>query len=143
MLCSKGDTNQGILFDYDPLFQTVDIGPYPTAHIRDSWVKKLIVREAGFLLVYGQKSVHCDNYEEMKKNYHTPCEGHKLVENYTIIRYHDNTGYEEWSYAPKEDWQNVENIEHVFEKKPDYHYENCRFQLFGGLIKLIQMIIRI
>ena len=143
MLCSKGDSNQGLYFDYDSIFQTVDIGTYPTAHLKASWVKKLIVKEKGFLLVYGQKTVHCDNHEEMKKNVQLPCEGHKLVENHTIIRYTDDTGYEEWNYVPEEDWKDIQSLNHVFQKKPNYHYENCRYQLFAGFIRLIQMIKRI
>ena len=49
--------------------KTVDIGAYPTFHIKASWVKKMIVKQNGFLLVYGQKTVHCDNREEMKKKH--------------------------------------------------------------------------
>ena len=142
-LCSKGKSKQGVLFDFDPVFKTVDIGSYPTFHIKDDWVKKLIVKWDGFLLVYGQKTVHCDNREEMKKNVYAACEGHKLVENHTIIRYSDDTGYEEWSYAPEEDWKDVQELDHVFKKKPDYHYENCRISLFGGLMMLLQTIIGI
>ena len=140
MLCSKGKTKQGVFFDFDPIFKTVDIGAYPTFHLKDSWVKKLIIKSDGFLLVYSQKTVHCDNREEMKKNIHLPCKGHKLVENHSIIRYTDKTGYEEWSYAPEKDWKEVKKLDHVFLKKPDYHYKNCRYKILGGLQMLLQII---
>ena len=142
-LCTKGDSNQGLYFDYDPVFKTVDIAAYPTFHLKDSWVKKLIVKEEGFLLVYGQNTVHCDNREEMRKNINLACKGHKIVENYTIIRYTDKTGYEEWSYALKKDWESINSLGHIFLKKADYHYKNCRYQLFAGIKRLLQIIKRI
>ena len=143
LLCSKGKTRQGVFFDFDPVFQTVDIGAYPTFHSKAKWVKKFIVKQEGFLLVYGQKTVHCDNREEMKKNVHLPCEGHKLVENHTLIRYTDDTGYEEWSYVPEKEWKDIKRLDHAFQKKPNYHYENCRFKFFGSLAQILQIIKRI
>ncbi len=143
MLCTKEDSQQGVFFDFDPILKTVDIGAYPTFHEKYDWVKKMIVKGDGFLIVYSQKTVHCDNREEMKKNIHLACKGHKIVENHYIIRYTDNTGYEEWSYMPEKEWKDVKKINHVFLKKPDYHYKNCRFKIFGGLRMLMQIIKRI
>ncbi len=140
MLCSKGDTNQGVFFDFDPVLQSVDIGAYPTFHSKDSWVKKLIVKPEGFLLVSSQKTVHCDNHEEMKKNIHLVCKGHKLVEVYTIFRYIDKTGYQEWSYASLQEWENITDLYHKFSKKPQYHYQKCRYKFFGFLYQLWQII---
>ncbi len=140
MLCSKGSTNQGLFFDFDPFLKTVDIGAYPTAHSRASWVKKLIVKSDGFLLVSAQKTVHCDNREEMKKNIHLACKGHKLVDVYTIYRYTDKTGYEEWSYASEPEWKNITKLNHIFSRKPNYHYKNCRYKIFGGWSMLMQII---
>ena len=143
LLCTQGDTNQGLMFDFDPVLKTVDIGAYPTFHKNASFVKKLIVDWDGFLLVSSQKTVHCDNREEMKKNTSLACEGHKLVENYTIRRYTDSRGYEEWPYMPKSEWQGITSLNHSFSKAPAYHYKNCRTALFGGLFMLLEIINRV
>ena len=143
MLCTKGKTKQGVFFDFDPIAKTVDIGAYPTFHSGADWVKKMIVQWDGFLFVSAQKTVHCDNREEMKKNIHLTCKGHRLVDVYTIFRYTDKTGYEEWSDAPEKDWKEVKKLDHVFSKKPDYHYKNCRYKMFGGLKMLMQIIKKI
>ena len=149
-LCTKGDTKQGLFFDFGSEWgrDYVNIGRYPTFHSGASFVKKIIVdRWEGFLLVSSQNTVHCDNKEEMdrlaKQGKFIACKGHKIVENYTIHRYRDDKGYEEWSYVSKSEWENIKSLHHVFSKKPDYFYENCRHHFFGGLIQLLRMIISI
>ena len=150
-VCTKGDSRQGLVFDFGKDFGKpwVDIGAYPTFTKNASFVKKIIVdKDRGFLLVSSQKTVHCDNTEEMNKaaragNPYVPCKGHKLVENYTVRRYIEKKGYEEWSYVPLKEWEQVQNLEHKFNKQPDYIYENCRYQFFGSLYRLIQTIKRI
>ena len=139
-LCTKGDSKQGLRFDFDPVLKTVDIGAYPTFHKKASFVKKLIVTWDGFLLVSSQKTVHCDNKEEMKKTINLACEGHRLVDNYTVRRYTDQRGYEEWPYMPEDKWKNIKDLDHSFSTAPAYHYKNCRFAPFGALIMLLQII---
>ena len=152
MLCTKGETKQGLFFNFGSDFGRgyVDIAHYPTFHEGQSFVKKLIVDDwEGFLLVSSQKSVHCDNKEEMDKAAKTgrfiKCEGHKIVEGYKVRRYTDNTGYEEWEkeQIPKQEWQSARSLNHVFSKKPVYHYENCRYHFFGKLIQILQIIDRV
>ena len=146
LLCTKANTNQGLLFHYGSFYgiDRVDIGSEPTHKQSDKWVKTLIVKEEGFLLITGQNMLHCDNEEEIKKNAHIPCKGHKVVESYQIRRYTNNTGYEEWSYdsIPKKEWSRVKNLYHSFSKKPDYHYENCRYKAFGQIYQILQIIQR-
>ena len=151
MLCTKGDTKQGLFFDFDSAWgkSYVDIGSEPTAVSGSSWVKNLIVDHDGFLLVTSQKSVHCDNVEEMnrlaKQGKSIGCKGHRLVERYLIRRYVDERGYEEWGYDKilKKEWQGIDSLRYSFSKKPDYHYENCRWHFLGGLYKLFQVMDRI
>lgn len=147
MLCTKGDTNQGLFFNYGSTLgiDHIDIGSEPTHKRSDSWVKNIIVETEGFLLVTGQHTVHCDNFKEMKKNVYAPCKGHKLVERYTIRRYTEKKGYEEWQHdsISEKEWRDVGDLYHSFSKKPDYHYENCRYKIFGKLIQLLQIMKRV
>ena len=151
MLCTKGDTKQGLFFEFDSMLgkNYVDIGAEPTATSDSSWVKILMVEYDGFLLVTSQKSVHCDNKEQMdqeaKKGKIIGCQGHRLVENYLIRRYTDEKGYEEWGYnnIPEKEWRGIKNLKHSFSKKPDYHYENCRYHIFGSLYQILQIIDRV
>ena len=139
-LCTKGKSKQGLFFDFDPVLKTVDIGGYPTFTSKADFVKKLIVKWDGFLLVYSQKTVHCDNLAEIKKNPTLACKGHKLMDNYYVLRYTGDTGYEEWSYMPQREWKDIKELSHSFNKKPDYHYTNCRYKFFGALYMLWQII---
>ena len=145
MLCTKGDSKQGLFFSFDPLLKTVDIGSYPTYTARASWVKKIIVKWDGFLTVESQGTVHCDNMQEIKKNPATRCKGHKIVQNLTVRRYRDGKGYEEWDInaISEKEWSNITDLNHKFSKPPLYHYENCRHKLLGGLHKLWQTIKRV
>ena len=147
MLCSKGKTKQGLFFDFGSAFGRgyVDIEHYPTFHPGASFVKKLIVKSSGFLLVNSQGTVHCGNREEMRKNPRLRCKGHKIVDIYTVRRYRDKSGYEEWggSRVPEKEWRAAASLSHKFSVPPDYHYENCRYKIFGGLHRIIQIIFRI
>ena len=145
-LCTKGNTNQGVFFNSGSAFgiHHIDIGGEPTAKKTDSWVKVIIVEPEGFLLVTGQKMVHCDNWKERKKDISLLCTGNKVVEKYKIRRYIKAGGYEEWTYdtIPAKEWKDISGLYYSFSKKPDYHYKNCRFSMFGKLRQLLQMIRR-
>ena len=151
ILCTKGETKQGLFFEFGSMLgkSYVDIGAEPTAVSDSSWVKNLIIEDEGFLLVSSQKSVHCDNKEQMdqeaKKGNLIGCQGHRLVENYLIRRYTDARGYEEWGYnkIPEQEWKGIKNLNHSFSTKPDYHYENCRYHFLGGLYQILQIIDRV
>ena len=147
MLCSKGKTRQGLFFSFGSDFGRayVDIGHYPTFHSGASFVKKLIVRPDGFLLVSSQGTVHCDNKEELDRGAQAACKGHRIVDIYTVRRYTDKGGYEEWggSKIPEKEWRAASSLNHAFSRPPDYHYKNCRYKIFGGLYQIIQTIRRI
>ena len=144
-LCTKGNTKQGLFLDYGSAFDYtyVTIQGSPNFRPSDKYVKKMIVDNAdGFLLIYDQGVVRCDNVEEMKKNPRARCKGHKVVKKYIMKRYTHKIGYEEWSSGQisEEDWKNVSDLYHSFHKKPDYHYENCRYHFFGGITMFLDMI---
>jgi len=155
MLCSKGDTNQGLFFYYDPLFQTVDVGALPTMGKGDSFVKHIIVKDEGFLVVTSRHVVtQCIPENENQEAFYTlikPCKRYKegrvfkTVEKYIIRRYIEGKGYEEWEPGtiPKKEWQNISKLDHTFSKPPTYHYENCRWAVFGALQMLRQIIHKI
>ena len=145
-LCTKGKTKQGLFFNYGSTIgiDHVDIGGEPTHKRSDSWVKIIIVKKEGFLLVTSQGVVHCDNMDEIRKNIYAPCKGHKIVKEYKIRRYIKKRGYEEWKYdvIPKSEWELVKDIDFKFSKKPTYYYENCRYRFLGGFYQLLQFISR-
>ena len=146
VLCTKGETNQGLYFNYGSTIgiDHIDIGSEPTHKRTDSWVKIIIVEREGFLLVTSQGMVHCDNMEEMRKDVSLSCKGHKIVKKHKIRRYIKGGGYEEWSYdsIPEKEWKEVTGLYHPFSKKPDYHYKNCRNSIFGQFIQLLQTMKR-
>ena len=147
MLCTKGDSNQGLFFDFGSLLghPYVEIGGSPSFNLNESYVKKLFVDSRGFLLVSSYKTVHCDNREEMRKDISSSCRGHRIIEKYRVRRYRKQYGYEEWESndIPEVEWKTITDIDDSFSKKPTYHYENCRYSLFGGFYQLIQAIRRI
>ena len=145
MLCTKGDSRQGLFFDFGSVLgrNYVNIGHYPTFHTGSDFVKKLIVKENGFLLISSQGTVYCDNRKEMRQQGpHVACKGHKIVNVYTVRRYTDSGGYEEWGddKIPEKEWRSARSLNHSFSAAPEYHYENCRYKIFGGLYQLIQII---
>ena len=147
ILCTKGDSKQGLFFKFGSEFgqDYVDIGAYPTFHTGASFVKKLIVKEKGFLLVSSQGTVHCDNREEMRQGKQVACKGHKIVDVYTVRQYRETEGYKEWegSKIPEKEWRAVSSLNHSFSVPPDYHYENCRHKSFGSWYQILQTISRI
>ena len=145
-LCTKGDTKQGVYFDF--WYGYVDISGLATSTANSSWVKKIFTSSESFLLASAQKTVHCDNFKEMKKaakqKKPSPgCKGHKIVENVTVYRYTEEKGYEEWPNLPKSQWSKIKGIDHKFKTLPKYHYENCRFKIFGGISQLFETILKI
>ena len=156
MLCSKGDTNQGLFFDFDLFPQPyVDIGASPTMFEGGIHVKHIIVKEEGFLVVtWRQVVTQCTPEKENQEAFHTlvkPCKRYlegrvfKTVEKYIIRRYIEGKGYEEWKPGtiPKKEWKSITKLNHIFSKPPTYHYENCRWTIFGGWQMLRQIISRI
>ena len=146
-LCTIGDTNQGVFFDYGSAdgYTYVSIES-KTFRPSDQHVKKLIVdNEEGFFLVYEQGAVHCDNNEEIKINPKARCKGHKIINSYIMERYTVKNGYEDWGKGrvSEKDWKDVSDLHHSFSIKPEYHFENCRYHYFGGLIMFLDMISRI
>ena len=147
-LCTKGDTKQGLFFDYGKIYgrSYVDIGAYPTFVPDASWVKKLIVEDNGFLAVTGQKTIVC---EEPKKTPETTakgsgyCKNRKQVERYTAYRYIEGRGYEEWPGISKNQWENIQTLEHQFSVSPEYFYENCRYRFFGRFFQLLEVMQKI
>ena len=163
MLCSKGKTKQGIFFNFYPEFKTVNIGTYPTFAApepsalgllvggkkrappasRDPYMKKMFVKKNGFLIIHQQRSFHCDNMEEVQKGLPVACQGHRFVnDGYQIRQYTKKSGYKEWNSLDlsKSQLTEVKNFHHIFAHSPDYHYENCRYKIFGGLIQWLQII---
>ena len=93
-----------VVFDYDPIFKTVDVGGAPTDFKGKNapWVKKIIVKPEGFLVVNEQKTVSlkmlpCD--DKNKKN--QLCEKHITSSYYTMQSYTKEEGYKYWEEIQK------------------------------------------
>ena len=137
----KGKKN--VIFHYDPVLKTVDVGGAPTYFKGKNapWVKKIIVKTEGFIVVTEQKTAG------LKKR---PCEDDKarlcdkhIISSYYIMQsYIEGEGYKYWENIPKEDWISVSGLRDYPLKKPDLHVKDCRLALFGTLLDAILSIIR-
>lgn len=138
----KSQEEQTVVFHYDPFFKTVDVGGAPTYHENDSWVKKIIVEEDGFVVVSEQqtagfKSLPCEDNKEKT------CQKHVISSYYIMQSYKKGRGYKYWFQIPKKDWMSISSIEDQPEKKPDLHAKSCRYSFFGSLLELLIAIIRV
>ena len=134
MICK--DSAGSIAFDYDPFFNAVDIGGRPTHTPNSSWVKKIIVQDDGFIVVYDQKTAGfkkqpCD-HDKSKM-----CDKHFIRSVYYVESYTDKDGYKSWSYVPEKDWKQISRLGDVVPQKPDIHIKNCRFSFFGSWLELL------
>ena len=134
-----------VVFDYDPIFQTVDIGGMPTYFKGKNapWVKKIIVKTEGFLLVHerktaGFKEVPCE--DNSKKG--QLCQKHVVSSYYIMQSYTTKEGYKYWENIPKEKWISISKLEDQPAQKPDLQIKNCRFSLFGSLLETMLAISR-
>ncbi|MDE0118453.1 MAG: hypothetical protein OXM55_00400 [Bdellovibrionales bacterium] len=133
----KGEKKK-VLFDYDPIFKTVDIGGYPTYHERASWVKKIIVKKNGFIVVNSQKfagykKVPCE--EESKKG--QLCQKYYKSTLYQVNSYIEGVGYKYWGDVPKKEWEFISQLEDQPSQKPNLYIKNCNFSLFGSLLEIL------
>lgn len=155
MLCTKGETRQGVIFDFWSMMGRgyLDLSHYPTFHSGpDGGAAKLIVEGGGlgeegegFLLVMPQGRVHCDNMDELRAGKRVRCKGHRVVDTHRVHRYTRERGYEEWATdaVPEEEWRKAAGVDHAFPQKPEFHYENCRYDSFAGVVQLFQTVVRI
>ena len=142
----KNNSKHGIFFNYENLYghKYVDIGHLPTFVENNEWVKKLIVKDSGFLLVSSQKKASCKNKEAIKEAIKTKqplpaCERIAMVA-YPVRRYIEDQGYEEWGHLSEEEWSKVADLKHTFSKQADYHYENCSYHIFGRFYMFLAVL---
>lgn len=127
-----------VVFDYDPFLKTVDVGSAPTYFKGKNapWVKKIIVKSEGFVVVTEQKTagfkkVPCDN------NKNKLCEKHIISSYHNMQSYTEKEGYKYWFKIPKEEWIFISSLEDQPSKKPDLHVKDCQFAFFGRLLMFI------
>ena len=135
-----------VVFDYDPIFKTVDVGGMPTYFKGKNapWVKKIIVKTKGFLVVSEQKiadykKVPCE--KESKKN--QSCQKYEASSYYTMQSYIEGEGYKYWNNIPKEEWESISQLEDQPSQKPDLHIKNCHFSLFGSVLETLLGMIHV
>lgn len=134
--------NTTVVFHYDPLFKTVDVGGAPTYVKNSSWVKKLIVEEEGFIVVTevktaGFEKVPCDNNPEQL------CDKHKIRTYYNMQSYKESEGYKYWFDIPKKEWSFLSQLEDQATKPPSFHIKNCRASSSAPLLETFLAVFRI
>ncbi len=130
------DHEGSVVFDWDPLFNTVDIGGRPTHSARASWVKKIIVETDGFIVVYDQKTAGFEK-QPCEHDKSQMCDRHYIRSVYHIHSYTDEEGYRAWSYVPEKDWQSISHISDSVPQKPYLHIKDCRFNFLGSLLEFL------
>ena len=140
MICK--DKKHSIAFSYDSFFKTIDIRGMPTYLERDPWVKKILVEEAGFIVITEQKTagfkmLPCEDNSKKGKL----CQKHVISSYYIMESYKEEEGYKSWSHLPKAEWTSFSNIEARPSQKPDLHIKNCRFSFFGSLFETFLSLI--
>ena len=138
MICK--DKEGAVVFDYDPVLKTVDIGGQPTHSAKADWVKKILVEPGGFIVVYDQKTAGfekqpCDHDKSQM------CDKHYIRSVYHIESFTDEEGYRHWSYVPEKDWQSIDSPDDTVPQKAHLHIKDCRFSLIGAWLELFLSLI--
>lgn len=141
MVCEGEKT---VVFDYDPILKTVDVGGAPTYFKGKNapWVKKIIVKPKGFIVVTevktaGYKKLPCDDDKNKL------CEKHVISSYHNMQIYTEKEGYKYWFKIPEKEWTSISGLEDRPSIKPDMHVTNCRFAFFGRLLTFIIAALRV
>lgn len=145
MICEgvhKSRGKQTVVFDYDPIFKTVDVGGAPTYAKNNSWVKKIIVKQDGFVVVTEQQTAGFKNLP-CEDNKEKICQKHVISSYYIMQSYKEGEGYKYWFKIPKKDWMSISSIEDQPSKEPSFHAKDCRYSFFGSLLEILIGILRV
>ena len=125
-----------VVFSYDPVFKTVDVGGSPTYIKNNSWTKKLIVKGDGFVVVNEQKTAGFKGFP-CEDNKERICQKHVISSYYTMQSYKEGEGYKYWFQIPEKDWISISRIEDRPAREPDLHAKDCRYSFFGALLEIL------
>ncbi|MCZ0932942.1 MAG: hypothetical protein OXJ52_07310 [Oligoflexia bacterium] len=142
IICENAE--KSVVFNYNPLFQVVDIGGSPTYNknaLKSGWVKKLFVSETGFLALTAQKTVKMKekgSCDKQKQN----CLEHSIVSVYSLQTYRKEEGYKYWFDLKEQERLSLTDINSRLSRKPDFHASKCRFSPLAGLLDIILTAMR-
>ena len=147
---------QAVVFSFDPLFQTVDVGGHPTYKASDSWVEKMFVSSNAFLILSKQKhgafrktdckptTVYCvdegkdpsvaNNNKACDKNKKQICTEFYYKFSYDLQSYTKKEGYQYWEDLPEKELMSISNIDSRPSLKANFQARRCRFLPFAGLL---------
>ena len=148
MFCEKGDSGEGVFFDFDPYAETARISHYPAFGPAGRLLEKFFISGEGFLIIERKEEAPCGSLDETKKSRggQRGCGGGDLLNGrFKAYRYIEKTGYEEWTSLAlsKSQLESVKSIESPLPAAPDFRYESCRYHFFGWAITLLRMLFRI
>lgn len=120
------NNSDGIVFSYDPIFNTVDINGYPTYKLSDSWVDFMIVGDDGFIIVYSQET-YDPELDDIRAKKH-------------VYRYRADTGFISWHDVLPADISRIQRLDDMPLQQPTSVFDTCDNQTGGGLIQLLAAI---
>ena len=145
MVCKLKDKgeNKKVALSYETFPQQVSVGGVSYVKNKNSpWVKKLIVKPKGFVVVSEQKTAGfkdrpCDNDPSKL------CKKHVLSTYYIMQSYTKTHGYKYWFKIPKEEWASISSLEDQPSKKPDLQTNDCHFSFMTLFISHFMSGLRI
>ena len=147
---------QSVIFSFNHIFQTVDVGSSPTYKASDSWVEKIFVSDKSFLVITKQKHVafrkaDCQpktvwcvdegkdptiakNIKACEKNKKQICTElyHKFA--YSMQSYSKEEGYQHWENMPEEELISISSIDSRPALKASFHAPHCKLSSFSDLL---------
>ncbi len=138
--------NKKIIIDYTPHLNTATVGGVSyTKHnppwTITPWVKKIIIKHNGFLVVEeqktaGSKKIPCAHDKNKM------CDKHVINSVYTMQSYKEDEGYKYWPNIPKEKWAFISNLDDKISEKPEFHTKECESSFFAEIINNAISLIR-
>ena len=144
VICKLIEKNEEkkVVINFDPVLKVVQVGGKSYVQNKNSpWVKKVIVKWDGFVVVFEQKTAGykkrpCD--EDPSKL----CEKHTITSYYIMQSYTDEEGYKYWFKIPKEEWDFISDLKDRPSREPDLQTTDCRLSLFASSLNDLIGILR-
>ena len=133
-------SKKSVVVNYDPVFQSVDVGGSPTYNknaLKAGWLNELFVSEKGFLVLSEQKTVKLKEKENCNKEKQYCQEHDGLISVYSLQTYNKKEGYKYWYKLSEQERLSITDISSRPSRKPNFHAPKCSYSPIGGLLDLI------
>ena len=133
---------QDVIISYDAILKIVRVGGESYVKNKGSpWVKRVIVKPEGFLVVHEYKTAGFHK-EPCEDDPSQTCEKHRITKHYIMQRYTEEDGYKYWFRIPKEEWEPVSDLETLPSIEPYHQTQDCKYSFFVPLLHDIIAILR-